>query len=594
MTEAAPEVMFIPLAVPAVEGFGVLDPGMLARRLPDFVHQVLNQGQFGPTGMLEVQSPPDEGPVTWVLMDAPPEADEAFELVPDSDDVRVVVTGELLPVQGGVQLEFIAYFHEDADERFQSRLSGTVPVEDPVPALLAMAKRLARALELPWHDPPKGLLTREGRAFFKFLEGLDNAMLLSGDLAIEAPVDREQLMRPFTEALALDPGFGLALRVAHSTMAMALEGERLEKAACQRFLDQCYSLQPCDADGCVAVAEHLSELGDDRRAIEWLQHATDLDPPPARGLENLGIMFANRGDTVRARSLWLRGIDVDGHPDFFAHLARLYFSEGREMDAWDMVLRGLRRVHERATRTGEWEEHERGAGVLLDYLHEHMAENRPLPDVAEALADLAGLLDPEDKSGLGLCLLRVGRPEEARTELRAALEDGGIDVEQRDRCVRALLGLETHDFERRLGRAADAALRGRDPGQGLADLAQFLELQPGFWPALFYTAVARRRLGEHDEAIDLLARALPMRPGQADMLHEMAILFDLRGNPKRALELVEEALRGAADDPKLLAAKVSFLLRLGREQAARECLGTALAADAGNRELRRLKRKLGP
>ena len=75
--EPVPEVMFLPLAVPQEQGFGSLDFGVLARRIPDFVHQVLNQGRHGPTGVLEVQSPPDEGPVTWVVMDAPPELDDA-------------------------------------------------------------------------------------------------------------------------------------------------------------------------------------------------------------------------------------------------------------------------------------------------------------------------------------------------------------------------------------------------------------------------------------------------------------------------------------------------------------------------------------
>lgn len=593
MNDPAPEVMFLPLAVATVEGFGDLDAGVLARRLPDFVHQVLNQGQLGPTGMLEVQSPPDEGPVTWVVMDAPPEPDEAFEMVPDSADVRVVVTGMLAPARGGVRIEFIAYFQEEANEQFETRLLGVVPYGDPVPALLKMARRLARALELPWQEPPRGLLTRQGRAFFKFLDGLDNAMLLSGDLAIEGPADREVLLRPFAEALELDPGFGLALRVAHSTMAMALEGSRLEQSACQRFFDQCFSLHPWDGEGCVAVAEHLSELGDDRRALEWLQHATHLDPPPPRGLESLGIMFANRGDTVSARSLWLRGIDVDGHPDFFAHLARLYFAEDRELDAWDMVLRGIRRVHERAVRSGEWDEHERGAGVLLEYLHEHLTERKPIPEIADALTELCGLLVPEDRVGLGLCLQDLGRVEAARGELEAALEDEGLDLEQRDRVVRALLALDVPDFERQFAKVAEIATRGRDPAPCLPRLAEFQAHQPEFWPALFFAAVARRRLGDQEEALDLLAEALLLSPGQPDVLHQMALLFDLRGNPKRAIELVDEALEARPQEARLVAAKVTFLLHLGRSDAARELLRQALARGGADKELQRLRKRLG-
>ena len=49
-----PEVMFLPLAAAAGEGWHGLDAGVLARRIPDFVHQVLNQGQIGPSAMLEL------------------------------------------------------------------------------------------------------------------------------------------------------------------------------------------------------------------------------------------------------------------------------------------------------------------------------------------------------------------------------------------------------------------------------------------------------------------------------------------------------------------------------------------------------------
>ena len=329
-----PEVMFLPLAVPSLEGFGDVDAGILARRIPDFVHQVLNQGQHGPTGMLEVQSPPDEGPVTWVLMDSPPDAEEAFDLLPEGEEVRAVVTGELMPVADGLRVEFHCYFVEDLDEQGSNKLGGLITYADPLAGLLPLVRRLARMLELPYHEPPQALLTKDGRAFLLFLQGLDNAMLLSGDLEIEGPKDRAELMQPFAEALGLDPQFGLALRVAHSTMAMALADSRLQKADLQRFLDRCFLVSPSDGEGCVAVAEQLSELGDEKRAIAWLQLATHLDPPPARGLENLGILFANRGDTKAARELWQKGIDLDGHPDFFAHMARLGFAEDRDEDAW--------------------------------------------------------------------------------------------------------------------------------------------------------------------------------------------------------------------------------------------------------------------
>ena len=589
--EPLPEVMFLPLAVPDEEGFDNLDAGVLARRIPDFVHQVLNQGQVGPTGVLEVQSPPEDGPVVWVVMDAPPEPEEAFALLPDDAEVRAVVTGEVLPVRNGLRVEFHVYFTEDGEERFTSKVGGVIGRDDPMPGLLQLVRRLARMLELPFHEPPRSILTRSGRAFFTFLRGLDNAMLLSGDLQIATPDDREALMRPFAEALALDPGFGLALRVAHTTMALALAGSQLDHDAARRFLDRCYSAQPFDGEGCVAVADQLREMGDDKRAIAWLEHATHLDPPPPRGLENLGILFANRGETVAARDLWLRGLSVDGHPDFFAHLARLHFAEDRELDAWEMIVRGLRRLHERTLRAGEWDDQERGAGVLLQYLHEHLAEHTAPADVVEALLDLRGLLTGDDQVHLGLCLLDCQRRLDARTELAAASMDREIGLDTRDQCVRALLAIDVTDFEKRFSRAADQATHGSRPRECLGEFQLWLQLQPMFWPALFFSASAKRRLGETDEALDLLVAAHRLAP-RSEVCHQMALLFDDRGNPKRALELIDEALAQKPDEAQLCAAKVQFLLRLSRRDEARRCLQRALEVAGNDRELLRLAQQV--
>ena len=95
-----PEVMFLPLAATPSEVWGDLDPGVVARRIPDFVHQVLNQGQVGPTAMVELQTAADSGPVTWVQLDSPPDRDEAFDLMPHQLLVRAVVSGEIEPVDG--------------------------------------------------------------------------------------------------------------------------------------------------------------------------------------------------------------------------------------------------------------------------------------------------------------------------------------------------------------------------------------------------------------------------------------------------------------------------------------------------------------
>jgi tetratricopeptide (TPR) repeat protein len=451
---------------------------------------------------------------------------------------------------------------------------------------------VARLVELDYYEPPRGLLTRNGQAFRLFLHALDNAMLLSGDLDIAVPEDREALIKPFADALAIDPDFGLALRVANATAAIALDGERLDQDAVRRFLDRCYRTHPADGEACVAVAEQLSDMGDDERAFAWLEHATLLDPPPPRGLESLGLLMARRGEPGRARDLWVKGLDIDGHPDFFSHLAQLSFAEDRDADAWDFTVRGLRRLRERTVRAGEFEDGERGAGVLLECLHAQLGNRTPPPEVAAALEGLRTLLVAEDRVFLGLCLALCGRRREARGELAGGLRQV-LDLDVRDHGVRALLRLDVADFESRFARATDRATRARNPRPALAEFQLWLHMQPEFWPALYYTAIAKRRLGEADEALDLLQAALEVAPGQADILFALAEGFDRRRNPKRACELITQALIMRPRDARLHGAKVRYLQHLGRLDEARRSIRIAREAGLDSPELRRLQRRLG-
>ena len=586
-----PEVMFLPLAAVPGEAWRGLDAAMFARRIPDFLHQVLNEGQIGPTAMLELQTANDDRPVGWVHLEAPPDREEAFAFLPPDLDVRAVVSGEVAPVDNGLRLEFHVFRDDEDDDYVTAKVGGVVSLDDPVPGLLRLVRHLARMLELPFHEPPRGLLTGNGRAFALFLQGLDNAMLLSGDLEIAVPEDREALMRPFADALALDPSFGLALRVANATAAIALDGARLDQEMVRRFLDRCYLVQPSDGDACVAIAEQLSDMGDDERAFAWLERATLLDPPPPRGLESMGLLMARRGERDKARGLWQKGLDIDGHPDFFSHLAQLSFAEDRDELAWELTRRGLLRLRERTLRAGEWEESERGAGVLLECLQAQLTRRTPPPAVVEALVTLRGLLAGEDRVFVGLCLLLVGQRREARQELVGGARHV-IDPDVRDLAVRAMLQLDVADFEARFARACDRAARGRNPRPALAEFQLWMQLQPEFWPALFFSAIAKRRLGQADEALDLLAAADEISPRQPDVLLALAEGFDRRRNPKRALELIDAAIEERSRDARLPAARARYLQHLGRIDDARRCVADALEAGLDSQELRRLARRL--
>jgi Flp pilus assembly protein TadD len=364
----------------------------------------------------------------------------------------------------------------------------------------------------------------------------------------------------------------------HLFLAQGMQEGSVAKEQCLEILDRLLTTAPKDGIAAVSVGEQLAAMGEDRRAEAWLRLACLLGEPPARALEGLGIMLANRGELIEARNLWLKGVMSDGHPDFFAHLARLAFCDGDEVEGWDKALRGLRRISERCLRPSEWNEESARAGILLQYLAEHLADLEAPEDVHVALLDLTGLLqDPEDRVDLGLCFKEIDRLPEAERELSVGLPHVQ-DRDRRDAGARALLALTMPGFEKRFAGAVDLATAAASPEAALAEFAAFSEAVPSFWPAWFFKGVALRRLGRLAEARTCLERALAMRGDQPETLNELSVVCDELGDTARALELVGEAQRLRPDEAVYHVNRAIFLGRVGRT-------GDALAELERAREL---------
>ncbi|MFQ5507323.1 MAG: tetratricopeptide repeat protein, partial [Planctomycetota bacterium] len=299
------------------------------------------------------------------------------------------------------------------------------------------------------------------------------------------------------------------------------------------------------------------------------------------------------GETVEARDLWLTGARIDGHPDFFAHLARLAFTEQSPDEAWDKVLRGLRRISERGLHPGEWEEDEGRGGVLLRYLTEHLEESeRPPPaDAVELLGDLSGqIVEPEDRLDLGLCLAHVNRPEQAKGELRAALPHVE-DHDRRDIGARKLCELMFPGFDERITRMAETEDTGEQPDALLAFLASVTEEVPQYWPAWFYRGRILERQGRWNEAYDAFRQAVTLRRDQAEIHARMAVSAYVLGRHVDALDAMQRAIEILPQDAGLHADHALLLFRAGKVEDAWKELEVAEVFDLDH-EAVRMTRKI--
>ncbi len=73
----------------------------------------------------------------------------------------------------------------------------------------------------------------------------------------------------------------------------------------------------------------------------------------------------------------------------------------------------------------------------------------------------------------------------------------------------------------------------------------------------------------------------------------MAVVFAERGNQKRALELIDEALASRDDGVQLHLTRAQILIALGRPKDARESIDRGLGLDAADHELLRLRQQIG-
>ena len=579
---AQPGIFFFPLCEPIPVGLTGMEQGVLARRIPDFLCICLNDNGLDRAGLLEIRAADEHGVPTgdWASFDEPPDPDDIQNFLPGNDSASAIV-GTIKPYESiaedsatSIELELTLIRAGGEAERVQWRLD----LDDPGGSCVKLARTIAQRFRLPLSERTwRRFGTSNPRAFLHFLRGLDGAATLDPELI--GMRDPRSLLEPFVAALREDPDFGFALRRLHVALHEAVMQFSMRIDDARDLLDEAYSTMPSDTEAAANIGEHLAAIGEEDRAEDWLRLAVQTDEPQANALETLGILLANRGDTVQARNLWLTGVRTDGDPDFFGHLARLAFEEGEEDEAWDKVLRGLRRIAERRLHPGEWGDEEGRGGVVLRYLSEQLEERlEGVPaDVAELLVDLVPQIsEPDDRLDLGLCLAQLGMDAEAEQTLQVALPHLE-DSDRRDRCAERLAHLKFTDFDQELEFCATA--EGDDLPKALTFLSEVTTEIPQFWPAHYFRGRCLERLGDLSGSFDALTRASRLRRDQPELFHRLAICAGRLGRLESAITAMETAIELDPGNPELLAEQAVLLLHAGREDEAREALEAAETLD---------------
>ena len=194
--------------------------------------------------------------------------------------------------------------------------------------------------------------------------------------------------------------------------------------------------------------------------------------------------------------------------------------------------------------------------------------------ILEANAALLGVPAQADRSELQARLKRVGADLFTRTD-RA---DAAI------RELKAILALDPSMAEAHmlLGIAYRATGSPDLMGEAVAELRQALALDETLAPARLYLAHVYLDLGRVDRARDELQTALDKVPGQPQFLSLLGDTERRLKNPKRAIELLREAL---AKDPSFLQARYYLGLALFDVGQPRDAIAELeMVVKAGARE----------
>ncbi|PIE24777.1 MAG: hypothetical protein CSA62_02805 [Planctomycetota bacterium] len=593
-----PVLYFFPFSEPESIELHGFARGVLSRRLPDFLCLCLNERRDGSAELLEIRETDEQGVPTgrWVTLTGEMEPEEAMGVIDEDErDAALVIgaikavppvnlQGEPLPDGGCSELQLDLSIVQGEPALVTRQFSLQIPIEDVARAWTGLAAEIAKEMQLPLPSNNwRHYETEEPQAFFALLLGLEGAALMDPELIAER--QPKDLLQPFLDCLHLDPDYSLALRCFYIALQDGLEQLALDMDEFNQLLDQALDLKPGDREVATVVGEFYAASGDNERAEAWLQLAVQGEDPPGAALETLGILLANRGEGAEARQLWLDGVNADGHPDFFAHLARLSFAEDSYDEAWDKVIRGLRRLGERSLHPGEWAEEEGRGGVLLRYLSEHLGDPEsaaPPADIEELLLDLVGQIqEPSDRLDLGLCLREIGRRDEGVHELRSAVPHVE-DWDRRDLGAQVLAEELFPGFEERFAAAAEKHLSGEGFAEALRFFNELASEIPQFWPAHYFLGRLFSTAEDWAGASESFRVAAGLRRDQPEIWSKLAVAQHEQGKVQEALASMRQALELSPEDPSYYADLALLYFVSGEEEESVRHLGLAFAIDEQN------------
>ncbi|PKL08358.1 MAG: hypothetical protein CVV51_09435, partial [Spirochaetae bacterium HGW-Spirochaetae-7] len=271
-------------------------------------------------------------------------------------------------------------------------------------------------------------------------------------------------------------------------------------------LERAVVIKPNDAELLFNLGNAHKALGNLRSAEMSFTGALELDPKHVIAFNNLGNVYMALGDNAKAVQVFWRGLAVDpNYPSFHFNLGIAYEALGKPAEAiteFEAAVKGRPGWIEAMSRYGE----------CLGRNGEH---KRSIDVYSQIIA-----IDPLNapaRNGIGLAYAEAGKPDEAVSWFRKALE---ADPKFLDAAVNIQGVLE------KTGRYAEA----------IGEIQALVDLMPDNDGLRVQLARLYRALGHLDLSLDTITDVLRRSPNDIEALKIYGALLQSQGKPDKARE----------------------------------------------------------
>jgi tetratricopeptide (TPR) repeat protein len=337
-----------------------------------------------------------------------------------------------------------------------------------------------------------------------------------------------------------------------------------DRPATIRQFERVLELDPSQHDIVQAVGELYESMGEFEQALEYYGRYLEQFPDSERSFRAIGDLYRQLGEHEQARDNYERGLVIEpGSVETLNALARVEYTTGRFAEAEARLAEGTdaartpeqrAEVYEEAKYFAEWR------GRIREAI-QHRARRRaeleastrpPFLTAFDRLGSL-GLLVEAGEAGAALdSLSSIRKTLAPPLDVMGSLGEVAVYVELEDaeklaEAIAALDGMiQTLGFEnlRWIAVRAEARLlelQG-DCEQAVDRYSAAFEFEPTEVELGTDIGRCERKLGRLEDAAASLARALKVRPADAEALLELALVREAAGDREEALEQVEAAL----------------------------------------------------